>query len=105
LKVNAILAATEDAAKRDFATGFVRVIDRLFGRRDDELALWSISRARDAAWCNTQLLWILSGRPDEQRKHMAIVDGVVGFAGRGLLRPLYLPSSLSQLTLFRPATA
>lgn len=105
LIVNQILAATEEVAKRDFSTGFVRVIDWLFGSRDDELALWSISRARDAAWCNTQLLWQWRGRPDEQRRHMDIVDGVVGFAGRGLLRPLFWPSSLSQLTLFRPATA
>jgi Family of unknown function (DUF5995) len=105
LKVNEILAATEEGAKRDFSTGFVRVIDWLLGRRDDELALWSITRARDAAWGNTQLLWILRERPNEQQRHMAIVDGVVGFAGRGVLRPLYLPSSLSQLTLFRTATA
>jgi hypothetical protein len=105
LVVNQILASTEESAKRDFATGFVRLIDWLFGSHDDELALWSISRARDAAWGNTQLLWQWRGRPDEQRRHMELVDGMVGFAGRGLLRPLFLPSSLSQLTLFRPATA
>jgi hypothetical protein len=32
---------------------------------------------------------------------MDIVDGFVGFAGRGILRPLYAPSSFSQLSLLR----
>ena len=105
LEVNRILAATEDAAKRDFSTGFVRVLDWLFGRTDDELALWSIRRARDAAWANTQLLWALRASPAEQRRHMDIVDGMVGFAGRGLLRPLFTLSSLSQLSLLRPAVS
>jgi hypothetical protein len=101
LKVNQVLAATEDAAKRDFANGLAQVVDRLFGRTDDELALWSIARARDAAWVNTQLLWSRRGHPVEQRMHMDVVDGMVGFAGRGLLRPLYTPSNWSPLSLFR----
>jgi len=101
LKVNQILAATEEAAKRDFSSGLARFVDQLFGRVDDELALWSISRARDAAWGNTQLLWHLRAHPAEQRRHMDIVDGIVGFAGRGLLRPLYTPAFWSPLSLFR----
>ena len=105
LEVNRILAATEEAAKRDFSTGFVRVLDWLFGRSDDELALWSIRRARDAAWENTQLLWVLRASPAEQHRHMDIVDGIVGFAGRGLLRPLFTLSSLSPLSLLRPAVS
>jgi Family of unknown function (DUF5995) len=105
LEVNRILASTEDAAKRDFSTGFVRMLDWLFGRVDDELALWSIRRARDAAWENTQLLWLRRESPAEQRLHMGIVDGMVGFAGRGLLRPLFTLSSLSQLSLVRPAAS
>jgi hypothetical protein len=59
LAVNRILAATEAIAKRDFSTGFVGVIDWLFARVDDDFALWSIERARDAAWENTQHLWSL----------------------------------------------
>ncbi len=92
-------AATGAIAKQDFSTGFVRVIDWLFGRVDDELALWSIERARDAAWENTQHLWNLRASPAEQQNHMDIVDGFVGFAGRGVLRPLYVLSSFSQLSL------
>jgi hypothetical protein len=101
--VNRILAATEALAKRDFSTGFVGVIDWLFGRADDDLALWSIERARDAAWENTQHLWSLRAIPAEQRRHMDIVGGFVGFAVRGVLRPLYVPSSFSQLSLLRQA--
>ena len=103
LTVNRILAATEAVAKQDFSTGFVRVVDWLFGRTDDELALWSIERARDAAWENTQHLWNLRASPTEQRRHMDIVDGFVGFAGRGILRPLFVLSSFSQLSLLRQA--
>ena len=83
--INEILARVQAEAKDDFTTPFWRVVDRLLGRADDVFILWSIERARDAAWVSTELLWCLRDRPAEQRHQIEILDGLVGYAGRGIL--------------------
>ena len=51
------------------------------------IAMWDISRARDAAWVNGEALWALRADADLRTDYVATLDRMVGFAGRGLLVP------------------
>ena len=55
---------------------------------DDVVAMWKVGRARDAAWVNGETLWALRGLPKLRAEYASTLDRMVGFAGRGLLRPL-----------------
>jgi hypothetical protein len=88
LAVNRLLAQTEAKVKRWFATGFVGVVDVALGNADDRIAMWDVSRARDAAWVNGQTLWTLRAVPAVRKRYLDALDRTVGFAGRGLLVPL-----------------
>jgi hypothetical protein len=96
LRVNALLAVTEARVKQSFVTGPLRLADDALGRLDDVLAMWKVERARDAAWTNAETLWTLRSAPALAREYLATLDRMVGFAGRGLLRPVVLrrPSRL-----------
>jgi hypothetical protein len=99
LRVNALLAATEARVKPSLVTGPLRLADDALGRLDDVLAMWKVESARDAAWTNAQTLWTLRSAPALAREYLATLDRMVGFAGRGLLRPVALrrPSRLRRL--------
>jgi Family of unknown function (DUF5995) len=88
LKVNGLLARTEEQAKRGLLEGFDAVLDVALGNLDDVLAMWDVERARDAAWVNAQTLWALRGAASLRNAFLDSLDRMVGFAGRGLLRPL-----------------
>jgi len=97
LRVNARLAAVEERVKGSYLTGFFGFLDRVFGRIDDVVAMWNVSRARDAAWVNGTTLWQLRDEPTLSREFLGTLDRTVGFAGRGLLTPagaLPLPRSV-----------
>ena len=97
VRVNAQLAAIEERVKRSYLTGFFGFLDRLLGRLDDVVAMWNVSRARDAAWTNGTALWNLRADEALAAEFLAGLDRTVGFAGRGLLTPagaLPLPRSL-----------
>ncbi|HEU4868514.1 MAG TPA: DUF5995 family protein [Actinomycetota bacterium] len=85
--VNPILQSTQDEIKVWFATGFVGVLDEIFGRLDDVMANWSIGRARDAGWVNSVLLWEIRDKRLLRSAFLQNMDHTVGFAGRGLLIP------------------
>jgi Family of unknown function (DUF5995) len=85
--VNTILERSEAKVKRWFATDFVGVVDVALGDVDDRIAMWKVTRARDAAWANAQTLTAL-GSPLLRRRYLETLDRTVGFAGRGLLVPL-----------------
>jgi Family of unknown function (DUF5995) len=88
--VNTLLADVEARLKDGYTTGWVRRLDRVFGRfhrLDDVIAMWDIERARDAAWTNGETLWALRGEPTLATEYLDSLDHMVGFAGRGLLVP------------------
>jgi Family of unknown function (DUF5995) len=89
--VNTVLSGVEAEAKQQFlGGGWLRKLDRLihrFDRIDDVVAMWDVSRARDAAWTNAQALWALRGDRELFDAYLATLDRTVGFAGRGLLVP------------------
>jgi hypothetical protein len=88
--VNTVLAEVEAQVKAQYLTGVLRTIDRLIhrvDRIDDVVAMWNVSRARDAAWANAQALWALRGQPDVQASYLVALDRTVGLTCRGLLVP------------------
>jgi hypothetical protein len=85
--VNPILQSTQDEVKVWFATGFIGILDEIFGRLDDIMANWSIVRARDAGWVNSLLLWEIRDKRLLRTAFLQNLDHTVGFAGRGLLIP------------------
>jgi hypothetical protein len=51
----------------------------------DVLAMWSVAKAREAAWTNGDILWHLRGVPALADGFLTTLDNTVGLAGRGLL--------------------
>jgi len=86
--VNRILKLTEGRVKRQFATGALALGDRALGQLDDVAAMWNVERARDAAWTNGETLYTLRSIPPLRSRYLDTLDRMVGFAGRGMLRPL-----------------
>jgi hypothetical protein len=87
-RVNALLAETEERVKPQLLAGFVQDVDVALGRYDDLLAMWKVEQAREAAWVNAETLWALRGKPQLHAAFLRTLDRSVGFAGRGLLRPI-----------------
>jgi len=87
LKVNATLERVEERVKEQLATGLVAVADDALGRIDDVVAMWSLARARDAAWTHAQTLSTLRLVPGVADDFLVVLGRMVGLAGRGLLIP------------------
>ena len=87
LRVNEQLAAVEERVKGAYLGGLLGFVDRVLGRADDVAAMWSVVRARDAAWTNGTTLWHLRDAPPLSAEFVASLDRTVGLAGRGLLVP------------------
>jgi hypothetical protein len=87
LRVNGVLAATEATVKEQYLTPLLHSLDRMFDGVDDVAAIWSIGEARGAAWVNAEALWRLRDWSALASDYLDALDGMVGFAGRGLLVP------------------
>ena len=87
-RVDGVLADTEARVKTEFATGLIGWADEALGELDDVLAMWNVRKARAAAWTNAETLWALRDLPLTAGRFALTLDRTVGFAGRGLLRPL-----------------
>jgi Family of unknown function (DUF5995) len=89
-RVNTLLGHVEARVKSSYLTGWLAWLDRIVHRLrriDDVIAMWDVSRARDAAWTNAQALWALRGEPPLASDYLLTLDRMVGFASRGLLVP------------------
>jgi Family of unknown function (DUF5995) len=87
VKINDLLAAVEQQVKTEYLTGLLGVAAEVLGRIDDVVAMWSIGEARNAAWTNAALLWAVRDSHDLTAAFEDVLDGTIGFAGRGLLLP------------------
>jgi hypothetical protein len=90
LRVNDLLADVERHVKEEYLSGWLRTVDRAIHRvhrLDDVVAMWDISRARDAAWTNAEALWALRTDRILADRYAEALDRSVGLAGRGLLLP------------------
>ena len=90
VRLNAILAEVQQRVKPRLATGLLGVIDRAFGRYDDDAAAFSVARARDAAWVHSKVLWSMREDARLSSSYLLALDGVVGLAGHGLVVPTLL---------------
>lgn len=87
LLINEILEDAEKIATKKLATGFLRDVEEALGRVDNMMAVWSVRKARDAAWANAEVLWTLRGNDLLYDAFLQTIDRMTGFAGRGLLLP------------------
>jgi hypothetical protein len=92
-RLNPILEEVETSARTWFLEGFVAEFDGMFQRVDTIIANWSLVEARSAAWNHAEVLWRVRDIDFIEDAYIDGLDGLVGFAGRGLmLRPsLLLP--------------
>jgi hypothetical protein len=89
-RVDVLLGQVEQQVKGRYLTGWARRVDGLLHRihrLDDVVAMWDVSRARDAAWTNGRTLWGLRDSPDLAAEFLTALDRMVGLASRGLLLP------------------
>lgn len=85
LKVNDVLATTEDEVKAWFEGELLAAVDEALGRVDDVCALWSVRKARDAAWTWGQTLFALRDHPTLAEDTLLALDRTAGLASRALL--------------------
>jgi hypothetical protein len=83
--VNSILQQTETQAKAWLLTGAVEELDHEVAPLDDATAIWSIKRARDAAWVRSEVLWRLRDEPEVSAAYLAALSATTGMEGRALL--------------------
>jgi hypothetical protein len=88
LRINAVLTEVHAQAKAFLFSGVLVELDEHFGAADDVAELWSLARARDAAWVGFEVQWQLRGLPWLADSQFAALDRLVGCTGRCLLRPL-----------------
>lgn len=86
--VNPLIANAEESVKGWLLTGALAELDRAFHPVDDVVAVWSVKRARAAAWTRAQVLWRLRNEPALRDDYAEINDHAVGFAGSALLVPV-----------------
>jgi hypothetical protein len=89
-RVDSLLAHVEQRVRPSYLTGVLARLDRVLhrcARIDDVAAMWSVARARDAAWANGRALWQLRGEPALSDAFVDALDRTTGLAGRGLLIP------------------
>ncbi len=86
--IDPLLAETEARVRAEFATGLVGWADEALGELDSVVAMWNVRKARAAAWVNAETLWALRDVPFAAGRFAVTLDRMVGYAGRGLLRPV-----------------
>jgi hypothetical protein len=86
-RVNTLLAAVEAQVKSEFDTGLIGVADATLGRIDNVVGMWSMVRARDAAWTHAPTLAELSRVPMLGGGYLEALGGMVELSSRGLLVP------------------
>jgi Family of unknown function (DUF5995) len=89
-RINELLELVEARVKAELVTDALARFDVALDELDDVIAMWKVERAREAAWTNAEALWAIRGLPRLRTEFLDALDRLVGFAGRGILRPLAL---------------
>jgi hypothetical protein len=89
-RINPLLRVVEGRVKQELVTEALRDFDVALGDVDDMIAMWNVERAREAAWTHAEALWAIRSMSDLRDQLVETLDRLVGFGGRGLLRPLAL---------------
>jgi hypothetical protein len=96
LHINNVLSEVHAHAKSFLFSGMLVEIDEHLGTADDVAELWSLNRARDAAWTGFEVQWQLRALPWLADTQFETLDKLVGCTNRCLLRPLVIASSGSR---------
>jgi hypothetical protein len=86
--VNPLIGDAEKAVKGWLMTGVLKDLDRTFRPVDDIVAVWSVERARAAAWTRAEVLWHLRHERAVQEEYVEINDRAVELTSRALLVPV-----------------
>jgi hypothetical protein len=89
-RINELLEHVEARVKAELVTDALARFDVALDELDDVIAMWKVELAREAAWTNAEALWAVRGLPRLRTEFLDALDRLVGFAGRGILRPLAL---------------
>ena len=84
-RLNPILEEVEKTVRAWFLEGMLAELDQLLGQIDTIVANWSLAEARSAAWNHAEMLWRIRNIDFIEEAYVDGLDGLVGFAGRGLL--------------------
>ncbi len=57
---------------------------------DDLIVIWSLERARAAAWINSEVLWLLSDEGIVEQSYREVLDRTTGAYSRALLKSVGL---------------
>ena len=90
MKMTTLLKRSTEQVKQWLVTGALDEVDETFGDVDDAIAMWSLQRARQAAWTSGEVLWALRDNDRLTVAYVSVMDRLAGFAGRGLLLPTAL---------------
>jgi hypothetical protein len=90
-EVNDILAVTMEETKPWLEDALLALADHAFGNVDDAVALFSVSRAREAAWTRGEVLWALRGLPGVGEAYADVTDRAAGLTTRAILVRTGLP--------------
>ncbi|HKP58574.1 MAG TPA: DUF5995 family protein [Polyangiales bacterium] len=85
--VDQILAVVHAEVKTRLITGLLAAGDVALGPVDDAIELWSLEHARESAWRTAELRWHVRDIDFLAEQQLATLDGLVGLASRGILRP------------------
>ena len=86
--VNNIFEQVEPEIMQYLATGLLGMIAEDLGKFGSVFAMWKVRQARDTAWTNGEILWQIKSIPPARNKFLGVLDGMTGYAGRGLLIPV-----------------
>lgn len=87
LYVNRLLAQAKEEIEPTLKRGVLGIVDKLLGRSDEVAEIWSIERARDAAWVNAEALWKIKDDGALRERFTDILARTVGLGSRALLIP------------------
>jgi Family of unknown function (DUF5995) len=90
MKMSALMRRSSDQVKDWLLSGALGDVDTAFGDLDDVVAIFSLQRARQAAWTNGEVLWELRENEPLTVAYVGMLDRMAGFGGRGLLLPTAL---------------
>jgi hypothetical protein len=82
-RVNDVLALVERTLAETYFAGLGA--GRAFAHAEDAVTMWSVRRARDAAWTSSEVLWQLRGHAYLEAEYVEMLDRGFELAGRGLL--------------------
>jgi hypothetical protein len=88
--VNTILATVEGQTKQWLLTGAIKELDHEVAPVDDMVAIWSIERARGAAWIRAEVMWHIRDHADLFNAYFDALNATVGMECRALLIPRML---------------